>query len=95
MKKARIVLTVILILGMSAGMLAWKANRRMAMIYYTCNTNLDLCMMTWTLGFRITPFPDPIATLTVYNATPETVAFEKDCGQWCTWSNVVYIEPGY
>lgn len=95
MKRARIVLTVILILGMSAGMLAWRANRYMGQIYYTCDTYLGACMMTWTIGANMTIFPDPNATLTVYNANPDPSAFEQQCIEWCTFSNYVYIEPGF
>lgn len=95
MKKARIVLSIILILGMTAGILAWKANRYMAQVYYTCNTYWVTCAMTWTIGSNMTTLPDINATLTVHNATPATSAWGQGCVPNCTWSNTVYIEPGF
>ena len=96
MRKARIVLSIVFIVGLTAGMLAWRAKRKfMPLIYYTCNTYWVTCTMTWTIGGNMNSIYDPNATLTVHNASMFPNAFNQGCVPWCTWSNTVYIEPGF
>jgi hypothetical protein len=95
MRKAKIVLSVIVVLAVIGGLLAFRANRFQAMIYYSCNSIWFTCQKTWTIGGFETTIYDPVATLTVSHAATDPGASGLNCAQACTYSNNVYIEPGF
>lgn len=95
MKKARIILSIIIILAITGGMLAFKVGRPMPQTYYFCNTYFQTCQSAWTFGSWITTFYDPDATITISYAATTTTAFNKPCDQNCTYSNTVWIESGF
>ena len=95
MRKARIILSLIIVLATVGGMLAFKAKHFMAVNYYTCNTIWYTCQRTWTIGGFITTIWDPVATLTVTRAATDPAVSGVDCADACTLSNFVYIESGF
>lgn len=95
MKKAKLILSLICVFAIVGGILAFKANRYMPLAYYTCNTIVQTCGRTWTIGGFITTLYDPAATATVQHAATSPDAFGVDCADACTYSNTVYIEPGF
>jgi len=96
MRKARIVLSVVLISGIVTGMLAFRAKKYMAQTYYYCQTYWVTCQSSFTIGAFVTTLFDPNANITIHNATPDPSALGKDCvSGGCTWSNTVYMEPGF
>jgi hypothetical protein len=95
MKKARIVLSIIIILAVTGGMLAFKVGRPMPVTYYFCNTAYRTCQSTWTFGAWITTIYDAAATITVPYAVTTTTANGQPCLPNCTYSNTVWIESGF
>ncbi len=95
MKKARIVLSIIIVLAITGGLLAFKVGRPMPVTYYVCNTTWRTCQSTWTFGAWITTVYDPLASYTVPYAATTTTVFGQPCDQNCTYSNNVWIESGF
>ena len=95
MKKARIILSIIIIFAITGGMLAFKVQRFGVVTYYFCTTAFQTCSSSWTYGGWISTVYDPLANVTISNAVTTTTAFNKPCAQNCTWSNTVWIEPGF
>jgi hypothetical protein len=95
MKKARIILSLVLVMGSAAGIFAFKTRRHMAQIYYVCNTFYVTCTEAWTIGSWMTTLYDPDAIYTIYNANTASAVFNQNCMSNCTYSNTVWIEPGF
>jgi hypothetical protein len=95
MKKARIVLSMIIVLAITGGMLAFKVGRPMPVTYFFCNTAGRTCQATWTFGGWITTAYDPLANYTIHYAVTNPTAYNQPCNVDCAWSNTVWIESGF
>lgn len=95
MKKARIVLSVVLVMALAAGIFAFKSKKYMAQVFYTCNTYYATCGMTWAIGAFMTTIWSPADIYTFTEANSNPAVFNQNCWNNCTWSNTVYMEAGF
>ena len=94
MRKAKIMLTAIAIIGLLSGALALGAKNSFNIeTYYTCNTATKTCAATTTMGFITTVFTLN-ATATFEFATTNSAANGKSCTLSCSDSDFVYVVPG-